>query len=101
MTTTPTPMDRPGITLTREQLEAWCCMTLTDEQVERLEQVLPDSSVPEAIQTIVESFEEANEDDLPLILAMDDDYCPKSEDNKHQFGEDRSCDLCGANEEAL
>lgn len=38
--------------------------------------------------------------DLPLILAMDDDYCPKSADNTHQFGEDRSCDLCGANEEA-
>jgi hypothetical protein len=37
---------------------------------------------------------------LPLILAMDDDYCPKSADNTHQFGEDRSCDLCGAKEEA-
>lgn len=43
----------------------------------------------------------ADEDkaDLPLILAMDDDYCPTSKDNRHRFAEDRTCDLCGASEE--
>jgi hypothetical protein len=39
------------------------------------------------------------EGDLPLILALDDDYCPTSKDNKHRWAEDRTCDLCGASEE--
>lgn len=37
---------------------------------------------------------------LPLILAMDEDYCPTSKDNRHRWAEDRTCDLCGAKEEA-
>lgn len=45
-------------------------------------------------------YAEGEEGDLPLILAMDDDYCPTSKDNRHRFAEDRTCDLCGANEEA-
>jgi hypothetical protein len=33
--------DRRGITLTRDQVEAWVGRTLTDEQVERIEDCLP------------------------------------------------------------
>jgi hypothetical protein len=58
----PAPVYRPGITLTREQLEAWCAMSLTDEQVEWLDGAIPNSSIPEAVQTIVESFEEDTND---------------------------------------
>lgn len=45
--------DRPGITLTRDQLECWAGVSLTDEQVEELGECIPNSSIPEAIATIV------------------------------------------------
>jgi hypothetical protein len=48
---------------------------------------------------LVRYADEEEEADLPLILAMDDDYCPTSKDNRHRFAEDRTCDLCGASEE--
>ena len=43
-----------GITLTRDQLEAWAGRALTDEEVEDLDRDIPNSSVPEAISTIVD-----------------------------------------------
>ena len=59
--------DRRGIILTREELEAWSDYDLTDEQVERVEQVIQFSSIPEAIATIVENViaEEAQKRDAP------------------------------------
>lgn len=44
-----------GITLTRDQLESWAGRELTDEEVEALDRRIPDSSVPEAIQIMVEN----------------------------------------------
>jgi restriction endonuclease S subunit len=55
--------DRRGITLIREQLEAWACQSLTDEQVEQLEDAIPNSSIPEAIATIIDSFDQEEEKD--------------------------------------
>ena len=48
------PDDRRGIELTREQLEAWAGMTLSDEEIEALEESIPNSSIPEAIATMAE-----------------------------------------------
>lgn len=47
--------DRPGIgiTLTRDQLEAWAGHDLTDEQVEQLDIAIQFSSIPDAIAEIV------------------------------------------------
>lgn len=49
--------DLPGITLTREQLEAWAGRELADEEVAELDQCIPNSSIPEAIGTIVDNIE--------------------------------------------
>lgn len=57
------PDDRPGITLTREQLESWACRTLTDEEVEALEESIPNSSIPDAIATITERHHEEEHHD--------------------------------------
>lgn len=52
------PEDQRGITLTRDQLEAWAGFTLSDEEVEALEESIPNSSIPEAIQMIAEQNHE-------------------------------------------
>ncbi len=44
---------RVGVTLTREDIEEWAGRPLTDEEVARLDDALPYSSVPEAVATIV------------------------------------------------
>jgi hypothetical protein len=44
-----------GIELTRDQLEAWAGRELTDEEVEDLDMRIPNSSIPEAIQTMIEN----------------------------------------------
>lgn len=46
-----------GITITREQLAAWAGRALTDDEVERLDECIPNSSIPDAIDTIVSSFD--------------------------------------------
>jgi len=43
---------RRGVVLTREQLEVWVGGSLTDEEVERVEQAIPESSVPDVIEGI-------------------------------------------------
>ena len=53
--------DRPGIILTRGQLEAWACRTLTDEEVEALDEAVPNSSIPEAIGTMADSIMDGEE----------------------------------------
>lgn len=50
-------MREHGITLTIHQLEAWAGRELTDEDVERLDECIPNSSIPDAIDTIVASFD--------------------------------------------
>lgn len=42
--------------ITREQAEAWCGRTLSDDDVERLEEAIPNSSIPEAVDAIVSSW---------------------------------------------
>lgn len=44
------------IVLTREQLEAWAGRTLTDDQIERLDNAIPNSSIPEAIAEIMSAI---------------------------------------------
>lgn len=44
------------ITLTRDQLEAWAGRELSDEEVEALDTAIPQSSIPDAVRTIVESL---------------------------------------------
>lgn len=43
---------RPGILLTRAQLETWAGRPLTDDDLARLEKCIPGSSIPDAIATI-------------------------------------------------
>lgn len=62
LTMAPPDDDRPGITLTRGQLEAWAGFTLTDAEVEALDEALPNSSIPEAICTIAEQLHEEEGD---------------------------------------
>jgi hypothetical protein len=45
------------IILTRDQLEAWAQRELTDEEVMLIEMAIPESSIPEAIQTISENLD--------------------------------------------
>lgn len=47
-----TGMSGPGITLTRAQLDAWAGFALTDEDIERIEEALPLSSLPDVVGTI-------------------------------------------------
>lgn len=51
-----------GVTLTRDQLESWAGRELTDEEVEALDTAIPESSIPEAVATIVGSMEPAGRD---------------------------------------
>lgn len=47
------------IVLTREQIESWAGRSLTDDEMERLDECIPHSSIPDAIDTIVDSFADA------------------------------------------
>lgn len=61
MTTT-----RTGIYLTREQLEAWAGQPLTDDELAQLDEAIPHSSIPEAVNTITGTFaHRARPDDDP------------------------------------
>lgn len=48
-----------GITLTRDQLEAWAGRELTDEEVAALDEAIPHGSIPEAIRTIADNIGQA------------------------------------------
>lgn len=50
------PHVQPGVTITREQLEAWADRALTDDEVDQLDDALPHSSIPEAIGVIADSL---------------------------------------------
>jgi hypothetical protein len=43
---------RRGITLSRDQLEAWARRPLSDDEVEAIEECVPNSSIPDAIEVI-------------------------------------------------
>jgi hypothetical protein len=44
------------IEITRDQLESWAGRELSDEEVEALDVAIPESSIPDAIRTIVENL---------------------------------------------
>ncbi|MFB7837814.1 hypothetical protein ACWIGW_44765 [Nocardia brasiliensis] len=43
--------------ITREQAESWAGRPLSDEEMDRLDDAIPNSSIPEAIGAIVDSFD--------------------------------------------
>lgn len=43
--------------ITRHQLESWAGRALTDDDIERLDEAIPHSSIPEAIGTIIEGMD--------------------------------------------
>jgi hypothetical protein len=47
-----------GLLIETEELERWAGRKLTGAEIERLAACVPFSSIPEAIQTIVDSWEE-------------------------------------------
>ncbi len=47
---------RLTVEVTRDQLEAWAGRELTDEEVTRLDDAIPNSSIPDAVEAIVGSF---------------------------------------------
>ena len=53
-----TGTDKPGVTITREQVEAWAGHQLSDDDVSRLEACIPNSSIPDAVADIIASFRE-------------------------------------------
>ena len=46
----------PAIGIDRDQLDAWVGRTVTDEEVDALDQAIPNSTVPESIRIIVENL---------------------------------------------
>jgi hypothetical protein len=50
-----------GIELTRAQLEAWAGRSLTDGQVEMLDDAIPNSSIPESVATICDQLGDGDE----------------------------------------
>jgi hypothetical protein len=52
-TTPVTGHARPSVVITREQIECWAGRALTDDEITRLDDCLPNSSIPDAIGDIV------------------------------------------------
>jgi hypothetical protein len=48
--------------ITRNQLNAWAGFTLTDEQVARIAESLPHSTMPEVVATIADDFRPDDDD---------------------------------------
>ncbi|MGW4720856.1 hypothetical protein [Nocardia sp. NPDC004260] len=46
--------------ITREQAESWAGRALSDDEMDRLDDAIPNSSIPEAIATIIDSFQTAD-----------------------------------------
>lgn len=44
--------------ITREQAESWAGRALSDDELERLSDAIPNSSIPDAVDTIVSSWED-------------------------------------------
>jgi hypothetical protein len=59
----PADDDRPGVSFTREQIEAWAGHPLTDDEVSALEDTLPLSSLPEVVATVAFSLFPTEDDD--------------------------------------
>lgn len=56
--------DETGVVITRHQLEAWAGHGLSDEQVQRVSDAIPHSSVPDAIgQIAAEAFSDEYDDE--------------------------------------
>jgi hypothetical protein len=54
---------RYSVTITREQLEAWAGRELTDTEVDAIDGVIPNSSIPDAINEIVAAISYDDIDD--------------------------------------
>lgn len=54
--------ENKGLTITRDQLEAWTRTRLSDEDIAALTAALPHSSVPDALGAIVASIRERRDD---------------------------------------
>jgi hypothetical protein len=44
--------------ITREQAESWAGRALSDDELERLSDAIPNSSIPDAVDTIVSSWDD-------------------------------------------
>jgi hypothetical protein len=44
--------------ITREQVESWAGRALSDDELERLSDAIPNSSIPDAVDTIVSSWDD-------------------------------------------
>lgn len=72
---------RPGVSFTREQVEAWVGHPLTDEQVADIQEVAPNSSIPDAIETIAhvalefDRLEESDDTARCPVCGEPIDYC--------------------------
>lgn len=69
----PAPAERRGILLTREQLEAWACRTLSEEEIDALDEAIPNSSIPDAVSAISDTLpgvepDEDKKDELPVSV---------------------------------
>jgi hypothetical protein len=57
------------VTITREQVECWAGRPLSDDEIARLDECIPLSSIPDAVAGIVSSFEPDEDDE-----AADEQY---------------------------
>lgn len=70
--------DSVGVKLTRGQVNAWAGYELDGDQLDQLEEAIPNSSIPEAIGTITEQFRDE-------CVGPDGEFLPHGR-----------CDTCGA-----
>ena len=54
---------RHSVTITREQLEAWAGCELTDEEIDAIDDAIPNSSIPNAINEIAAAISNVDTDD--------------------------------------
>lgn len=46
-----------GILITRDQIETWAGRSLSDDELDRLDEALPHSTLPDTVGLIVDGFE--------------------------------------------
>jgi hypothetical protein len=62
-TNTSEPADPPVLLISAEQIDEWAGRRLTADQLERLAEAIPNSSIPEAIDTIVNEALDLGDDE--------------------------------------
>jgi hypothetical protein len=63
MSTTPEAPSAPVLLISAEQIDDWAGRRLTTDQLEQLAEAIPNSSIPEAIDTIVNEGLDLGDDD--------------------------------------